>query len=152
MNLPSYSYSVNESFLTYEFFSDGPAGLIKKVVRFTRLISKDGSSFYNLAFGDWNETEQRVDDLIVTNNKDSERVLATVAAVVIDFSNRHKDVTIFAEGSTQARTRKYQMGIGKFKNEIESIFDVYGFGNKSKWEKFQTGINYEALLVRRKKQ
>jgi hypothetical protein len=74
MNLPRYGYSVDESFLEYEFFSDGPKGPIKKVVRFTVHRSKKHTAFYNLAFGDWNETEQRVDDFIVTDNDDTERV------------------------------------------------------------------------------
>jgi hypothetical protein len=151
MNLPQYGYSVDESFLEYEFFSDGPKGQIKEVVRFTPRVSNDGSLFHNLAFGDWDEVKQRVDDLIISNNEDTERVMATIAAIVIDFSDHFGDVTIFAEGSTTTRTRLYQMGINKFRKEIESVFDVYGFANKSGWESFQTGINYDALLVRLKK-
>jgi hypothetical protein len=151
MNLPRYSYSVDKSFLEYEFFSEGPKGLIKKIVRFMPRVSNDGSPFYNLAFGDWDEAKQQVNDLIVSSNEDTERVLATIATIVIDFSNHLGDVAIFAEGSTDTRTRLYQMGINKFKREIESVFNVYGFANKSGWEFFQTGINYNALLVRRKK-
>jgi hypothetical protein len=113
MNLPRYRYSVDESFLEYEFFSSGPKGLIRKVVRFTLRSSNDGSPFYNLAFGDWDEAKQQVDDLIVSGNEDTEHVLATIAAIIIDFSNHFGDVAIFEEGSTTTRTRLYQMGINK---------------------------------------
>jgi hypothetical protein len=151
MNLPRYGYSVDKSFLEYEFFSDGPKGLIRKVVRFTLRASNDGSPFYNLAFGDWDEAEQRVDDFIVTDNEDTELVLATVATIVMDFSSNFDDITILAEGSTNSRTRLYQMGINKLKKEIEPVFDVYGLDKKSGWEPFQSGINYDALLVIKKK-
>jgi hypothetical protein len=74
-----------------------------------------------------------------------------VATIIIDFSSHFDDVTILAEGSTESRTRLYQMGINKFRNEIESIFDIYGLIKESGWKPFQSGINYDALLVLKKK-
>jgi hypothetical protein len=44
MYLERYSYETNDSFLDYEFISEGPKGKIKKVVRFTAI----GNNVYNL--------------------------------------------------------------------------------------------------------
>ena len=51
MRLPHYIYRTNDSFLDYEFTSEGPRGNIKKVVRFSRI----SANTFNLAFGDLDE-------------------------------------------------------------------------------------------------
>ncbi len=71
MNLPIYQYRTNESYLDYEFISEGPKGRIKKVVRFLQ-ISDD---VYNLGFGDLDEVTGEISDTVITDNKDSLKVL-----------------------------------------------------------------------------
>ena len=59
---------------------------------------------------------------------------------------------VYATGSNAARTRRYQIGINKFLNEIEKIFYVFGRINKQ-WEPFQKNVNYDAFfIVRREKE
>lgn len=96
MNLEQYNIEVTEDFLEYNFYSKGPKGAIKKIVRFTK-VKVSHHTYYNLGFGDWNERENRIDDFIISNNRDAERVLATVAATVIDFTDHFPDVLIYAE-------------------------------------------------------
>lgn len=67
-----YSYKTNENFLDFEFYSDGPKGLIKKIVRYSLQFDIPGNSYYNLGFGDWNIEEQRIDDFVITDNEDPE--------------------------------------------------------------------------------
>ena len=67
MDLKGYKYKTNESCLDYEFFSEGPNGKIKKIVRFTPR-NAGGVTYFNLGFGDWNETKKRIDDRIISNN------------------------------------------------------------------------------------
>ena len=119
------------------------------MVRFTNRIA-NGISYYNLGFGDWNKDEEKLDDFIATNNLDTEMVLATIASIVIDFSTRFPEVVIYATGSTDSRTRRYQMGINKYFNDIETLFDIYGYVEDNGWEDFKKGKNYDAFLVRRK--
>lgn len=76
------------------FLSEGPKSTIKKIVQFQHL----GSHLYNLAFGDWNEPEQKVDDSVRSNNNDRDRVLATIASAVIDFMKHHPHAVLFAQG------------------------------------------------------
>lgn len=147
MNLARYPYLANNNFNNYEFYSDGPKGRIKKGVRFS--LMNNEPMIYNLAFGDITEGTDLIDDAVVSNNNDRDMVLATVANTIFDFSNNYGNHYIFATGSTPARTRLYQMGITSLWNEISIDFAVLGFKDGS-WQAFQSNINYEAFLVKRK--
>ena len=73
---------------------------------------------------------------MISNNQDAERVLATVASTVIDFTDHYPDVIIYAEGSTDSRTRRYQMGINKYWSEIDPIFEVFGLMENQGFQPF----------------
>lgn len=149
MNIDQYNIEVSKDFLEYNFHSQGPKGAIKKVVRFTKVKARQ-FTYYNLGFGDWNEKENRIDDFVISDNKDAEMVLATVAATAIDFSSHFADAIIYAKGSTPSRTRRYQMGINKYWKEIEPLFEVFGLVENVGFEPFKSGKNYSAFVVRRK--
>jgi hypothetical protein len=149
MQVDLYEYQTGQQHLDYEFYSAGPNGNIKKVVRFT-LSRLNGVPYYNLGFGDWNDEKKTIDDFAATNNADVEKVLATVAAIVVDFTTRFPDAIIYAEGSTRARTRRYQMGINKLWDRIQDIYDVYGVNENDTIELFRKNVNYEAFLIKRK--
>jgi hypothetical protein len=149
MNLERYDYKNSKSFLNYEFYSEGPKGVIKKVIRF--MPATVGSySYYNLAFGDWNESENTIADFIVSNNHDAEKVLATIASAVLDFTDRYPNVMIYAEGSTASRTRLYQMALNKYWNEIDTVIEIYGLIEGEGFQLFERGRNYGAFVVKRK--
>ncbi len=149
MHLERYPHMRADTFKKYEFYSEGPQGRIKKEVYF-HLFNFDTVPFYNLSFGDWNEETQRINNYSVSNNGDAEKVLATVAAIVVDFTSLFSEAIIFAEGSTMARTRLYQMGINKMWNEIEKMFHVYG-DTGEKVEPFRKNSNYLGFWVERRK-
>jgi hypothetical protein len=100
VNQERYKFVTNSSFLDYEFESDGPRGVIKKVVRFTPQ-NVNGLTYFNLAFGDWNENEKKIDDHSTSANSDSMKVLATVASTVVTFASAYPDMPIYAQGSTR---------------------------------------------------
>ena len=145
MKHAKYPIKADTEHFTFEFFSEGPRGSVKKTVIYSQI--KD--DFFNLAFGDWNEKLNRLDDSSRTNNGDRDKVLATVAFTALDFTDKFPRAKIFTEGSTPARTRLYQMGIGNNLEEICENFVIQGYKNK-KWEHFQRGRNYEAFLIIRK--
>jgi len=128
------------------FFSEGPNGRIEKAVLYETLYE---SHTYNLAYGDWNEAAGRIDDLAVTNNADTQKVLATVAASVSHFMSNHPHATVFAKGSTPPRTRLYQMGIRNHLMEISFRFEVMGL-KQFNWEPFRPGRNYDAFYISHK--
>ena len=149
MDLGHYEYHVGEEFLDYEFYSDGPKGAILKVVRFTLVRSTD-FEYFNLGFGDWNKEKSRIDDFVISNNRDAERVLSTVASTVLDFTDHYPDAIVYAEGSTRSRTRRYQMGINKYWDEIRLLFDLYGLIENEGFQPFERQRNYKAFLIKRK--
>ena len=145
-----YKFKLIKRLWSFEFYSEGPKGKIKKVVAFTP-YHVNGRICFNLCFGDWDETRQMVDDLIITDNKDSLKVLATVADTTMLFTKLYPNSFIYLKGSTPSRTRLYQMGITKYWKEISSLFIVYGYTSNCKWELFLKHNRYDAFLTLRKK-
>ncbi|MDO5616661.1 MAG: hypothetical protein Q4G16_10750 [Cruoricaptor ignavus] len=146
MNLPKYALSSSEKMMTFEFTSEGPKGTIQKLVKYQETNLKD---LFNLAFGDKNTETGEIDDKVISNNGDSEKVLATVVATLYAFTDKYKNVWVYATGSTKARTRLYRMGITRFLNEVKKDFEIYG-ELENDWEKFKIGTEYDGFLVRRK--
>jgi hypothetical protein len=145
MKHAKYPIKADAGHYTFEFFSEGPRGSVKKTV----IYSQIEDDLFNLAFGDWNEELNKLDDSIRTNNGDRDKVLATVASTALDFTDKLSHIEIFAEGSSPARTRLYQMGIGNNLEEIREYFVIQGYRDNA-WEAFQRGRNYEAFLIKRK--
>jgi len=148
VKLPKYEYMADENLDYFEFLSIGLKGQIKKVVQFSKL-NEDG--FYNLAFGDYNEVTNQIDDKVVTNNGDSLIILRTVASTVFAFTDKYPNAIIFATGSTEIRTRLYRMGLSNNLDEITIDFEVYGVLENGNVEPFIIGEDYFGFIVKRKK-
>ena len=147
MKLPKYPLASSDRLFTFEFISEGPKGLIHKLVRYQPTNLKD---VYNLAFGDKDLKSGEINDTIISNNGDSEKVLASVVSSIYAFTDKYPDSWIYATGSTKARTRLYRIGISKFLSEVTDDFDVFGEKNDD-WESFNKNIEYEGFLVKRKR-
>lgn len=147
MNLPRYHLTAGDKLTTFEFISEGPKGRIPKLIQISPTNVKD---MYNLAFGDKDRRTGRINDTIISNNGDSEKVLATVVATVYAFTDKYPDSLIYATGSSSSRTRLYRMGITKYITEVEKDFEVLGLKGNG-WHPFKKGEEYGAFLVKRKK-
>jgi len=147
MKFPKYNYRSEEEMFYYEFSSEGPRGSIKKIVEYSKTSTEN---VFNLGFGDYDEELKSIDDLYVTNNGNSLKVLATVASTVYAFTNKYPNARILATGSTAVRTRLYRMGITNNLAEISEDFEIFGYDSKGNWVKFVTGEDYEAFLLTRK--
>ena len=145
MNQEVYNVVSEYDPTVYEFLSDGPKGLIRKVIYYQE-IRKD---IFNLSFGDWEAENERNNDRRRTNNLDRDKVLATVASTVIDFMSNHPNATIIVKGSTSSRTRLYQMGINANLPEIQRLFKIFGYFNDN-WEPVEAGKNYIQFVLRLK--
>ena len=77
MKLPKYQLKAEKSLLVFEFISEGPKGQIPKLVKFTETNLK---GLFNLAFGDKDQHTGEINDTVISNNDDSEKILATVVA------------------------------------------------------------------------
>ncbi len=132
--------------MTFEFESEGKIGRVTKLVAFQPTNLK---GVYNLAFGDKNADTGQINDKIITDNGDRDKVLATVAATVYAFTDKYPDSWVYLTGSTKSRTRLYRMGISRFFEELNKDFEVYGPLDES-WEEFKPNKEFEGFLVRRK--
>lgn len=137
MKLPKYPLASSDKLMTFEFTSEGQKGLIQKLVRFQETNVKN---VYNLAFGDKDLTTGDIDDKVISNNGDSEKVLATVAATLYAFTDKYPNAWIYATGSTKSRTRLYRMGITKFLSEVTEDFEVLGEKDED-WFPFKKMLN-----------
>ena len=142
MNLAHYSCFSDNDFYTYKFFSEGPKGRIKKIIRYTKI--GDDPVIYNLGFGDEDNITGEIDDQAISNNNDRNIVLATVAYTVNDFINHHPVNFLFAKGNTPVKTRLYQMCISSIIDEIKRDFELYGL-RKRNWNRFTKNVNYDVF-------
>jgi hypothetical protein len=144
--LEKYELKSGEQLEVFEFVSIGPKGKITKIVQYTLTNYKD---LYNLGFGDKNIETGIIDDNIISNNGDSEKVLSTVVASLYAFIDKHNEAMVYATGSSKSRTRLYRMGITKYIDEIKQDFEIYG-ELETGWEEFQKDVEYDAFLIKLK--
>ncbi|HEX4374075.1 MAG TPA: hypothetical protein VHZ50_12295 [Puia sp.] len=111
----------------FQFQSEGPNGIIEMVVQFTQTNNPD---IFNLAFGALKK-DGAIDDVTTNNNKDRNKILATIAATVYEFTATYPDKTVFFCGSTPERTRLYR--------------DTY------ERVTFRKEVDYFAFMIKRKK-
>lgn len=141
---------VTKDYLEYEFTSIGPKGSIPKIIQFT--TSQD-EAIFNLAFGN-KKDDGSIDDLARVNNKDRDKILATVTMVLKIFFDKYPDKWVFFTGSTPERTRLYRMAITLNLKELSTDFKIVGaLTDKSTFREgsFQKGINYFGFYVQNKK-
>ncbi len=144
MNLEHYQYRTNEQSLDYEFESIGPTRKILKVARFTKI----GEDLYNFGFGDVDPTTGIISDTVVSNNKDGDKVLATIANIIVNFLTAYPNAEVFIKGTNDARTRRYQMGISRYIDEISHTLEILGY-YEGVWVLFKKGINFQAFIGRK---
>jgi len=146
MKIEKYELKAESNLTIFEFISEGPKGLIRKIIQFQET---NRLNVYNLAFGDKNSEKGGIEDLVVSNNADSEKVLATVVAALYAFFDKHPDAFVYVTGSTSARTRLYRMGITKFYEEMVQDFDLYGQVGDEFYD-FEIDKDYAGFLAQRK--
>ena len=145
MRADKYPLKAERSLTTFEFVSEGPKGAIRKLIQFQET---NEPNLYNLAFGD-KVGETEIDDITVSNNGDSEKVLTTVVAALYAFFDKYPTAFVYATGSTKARTRLYRMGITKYYDEMIEDFYLYGQIDDG-FLTFEIDKDYNGFLAQRK--
>ncbi len=146
IDIEVYEFQFEATFSRFQFTSEGKNGKIEKVVVFTPAPVPD---VYNLGFGDADFVAGTINTNIVSNNGDTDKVLATVANTIIEFTAQNPNATIFAIGVTPARNRLYRMNIQKYWTEISTLFEILGHYQNA-WENFIPNRDYQAFLIKRK--
>jgi hypothetical protein len=150
MNHEKYDeLEVSADSLEYQFWSMGPKGLIKKQIYFESTNMVD---VYNLSFGNRND-DGTIDDLTVSDNKDKNKILATVVSAIYDFTNKFPGKRIMFTGSTLPRTRLYRMAINLYLNVLEIDFEIFGIAKELEsivMLPFEKGVDYLGFIIKRK--
>lgn len=151
MNYEKYEeiFKSGDSF-EFEFSSIGPKGVFKKIVQFTQT---NDPTIVNLGFGDKLENGE-IDDLIRNDNNDRNKILATIAVIVYEFTATYPDKLVFFAGSTPERTRLYKIVLTSNQEELQKDFHIYGVNQTGQGyvvNLFDTHHTYDAFLVKRKK-
>jgi len=139
------SYPIKKLPITkgYIFVSIGNQGRIVKVV----LYQYSNNNFYNLAFGDWINGD--VNDSIVSNNNDLQKVISTVAKTIYQFTEEYPLAIIKIQGVDSKRTKLYNTIFRRRFFEIKENFSVKGIVN-GKREDYNPSKSYEKFEVKRK--
>jgi hypothetical protein len=140
---------VTSDYLEYEFKSLGPKGTIHKIIQFTEAKF---AAVYNMAFGN-KLVDGSIDDLAIDNNKDRNKILATVVTILKIFFDHYPNQQVYFTGSTPARTRLYRMAITLNLEELNSDFEIVGTLSDSDIPNnapFTKGVNYFGFLIRSK--
>jgi hypothetical protein len=146
MRVDKYKLRFEASATSFRFVSEGPKGNIRKLIIFQ---PTELSNVFNLAFGDEVGVAGDLDDVVVSGNGDSEKVLATVVSALYVFFEKYPNASILAVGSTSARNRLYRMGITKFFELIIQDFYLFGLVGEEFYD-FKLDKSYSGYLVQRK--
>ena len=147
MNLPQYKTNPDEDLHSFSFISEGKNGKIEKVIRYEKITN----DVFNLGFGDKDPITGKINDKVVTNNGDTEKVLATVVSTVFTFTERNPNAYIYATGSNHVRNRLYRRGITKYLSEALDTFAIYGMLPNQEFEIFNPNTDYVGFLLHLKK-
>ncbi|MEA5459243.1 hypothetical protein VB796_09355 [Arcicella sp. LKC2W] len=145
MNQPFYDLTTLDNAQTFNFESIGKEKIKKKIL----YQSTSGENFYNLALVDILE-DGSYDDTVESNNGDMEKVLATVVKSFIYFFEQNPEAIVLFKGSTESRTRLYQIVINKELDNIISRFTILGI-NGMKFEPFRKNKSYDGFAIALKK-
>jgi hypothetical protein len=144
---PKYiSLDISTDATVFKFTSVGPKGEIQKIIQFFATTAKE---VYNVAFGNLKENGS-IDDITTNDNKDRDKILATVAATVYDFTERYPGRYVFFTGSTIERTRLYRIALTLNYKELNETFDIWGLLEEGGFEDFQKRRGYNGFLIKRK--
>jgi len=135
--------------MEYRFNSEGPKGSIKKIARFQPFVTNVGT-FMNLGFGNWDESTQSMNDKVTSDNKDIDKILATLAHIVLHFTAKFPNTEVYAEGSTPSRNRLYRMRITRQYAVMSKMFIISGVTEDNEIEPFVKNVNYIGFIVKPK--
>lgn len=137
-------------FSKFAFTSTGPKGSIPKLIQFT---PTHNDQIVHLVLGNV-MPDGSLDDLAVDNNKDRNKILATVVSAIDEFTKHYPKKWIFISGSTTQRTRLYRMAITINLDELSFSYEVLGILkdlDSFVYVPFEKEIDYFGFLIRRKK-
>ena len=149
MNEPAYPFRISDDALDYRFESVSEQKIIHKVVEFRSF--PNNPIFYNLALLDFEE-DGTLNDLVVSNNHDMARILATVFQSMLVFFKSYPNKLVYFKGSDEVglRTRLYRILISRELEQVRKLFETYGQLADNSFEEFMPDRPYIAFIFQLK--
>ena len=113
----------SSDYRTFTFISNGRHGDLVKIVIFDEIT--EFNNVFNLALGTILPGGE-MDFISVTNNGDRNRILVTVADIVLKFIENHPGKNVYITGNDNRRTLLYQRAIIYGYDELIEVFNIYG--------------------------
>ncbi|HEX2847729.1 MAG TPA: hypothetical protein VHN59_14365 [Chitinophagaceae bacterium] len=111
-------------------------------------IKSDG--VFILAFGNLNE-DGTIDDKVINNNGDRNKIIATVVAAVHDFTHHYPDKFVAFLGSTKERNRLYRGVLSIYLAQWRQNYTIWGLKENNGFELFEKSKSYSGYLIKRKR-
>jgi hypothetical protein len=146
MILEKYDFTASDEGTYFEFISNGPKGNIIKAVQFILIDSIE--EIYSLGLGDRDPITNQIDDEVVTDNKDTRKVLGTIGEIGRQFLESKPNAKIVFEGNTESKNRLYRIGINSVLGELNTKYSIFGFREQNlTWERFNKKSDYIAFTI-----
>lgn len=128
------------------FFESTGTRTVWKAVQFVQMHGQ----VYNLGLADVENGKLQFREL--TANEDSWKVLTTVAAIVLQFTEFYPQASVLIRAADHKRLRVYNLIFERRMEQIETLFEVFGILDvkADNAEPFVAGTFYEAFLIKRK--
>jgi hypothetical protein len=139
-NYELFSYSGRIAFL---FNSEGPKGVIAKIVLFEHL----GGKYYNLAFGDLEN--YNLNDRVISNNADTRKVISTIFKAINIFFEFHPNAVVQINPVDEKREKLYNFILKNRFDEIDQNYLVKGIAGRKK-ENYNSKKMYERFEISKK--
>jgi hypothetical protein len=148
MNYEAYSdIREGRDLRTFKFVSIGKKGAIPKCIFFEPTAIP---YVYNLAFGNLLDNGG-IDDTSVSDNGDRNKILATLAKVIFQYTFKYPERKIYFRGSSKERTRLYRMAVGINLEELSKSFEIYAeVEDEEEFVPFCKDMEINAFLIKRK--
>ena len=144
MEKPIYPISYSPDQYWYEFDSISENKIIRKVVFYT--LFSEMPNTYQLVFGNLT-SENKIDTVDKSNNKDMKIILATVIQTLMYFLELNPNISVIFTGSTRSRTRLYRATISKLLNSLDESYIIEGLTFDLEKERFDADKHYFAYLI-----
>lgn len=143
MNQPFYPFTVLDEAMRYEFVSYGKQTIHKTVIYF----ATDIPNLYSLTLANI-RSDHSLDVYSVSDNGDMPMILSTVFQTIEHFLHHHPDSTIGFKGSSESRTRLYQVAIARELDEALERFNIWGIRTADNQpEPFRRNIPYQSFFI-----
>ncbi len=141
MNQPFYPFTILDESHRFDFVSVGRERILKTIV----FYQTDNPKFFTLTLANV-LPDGELDISTKSNNGDMEKILATVLQTITIFLSNNPEVIVGFSGSSDTRTRLYQIAIAKEFGKAIERFNIWGLLENT-LEPFRTGQIYTGFFI-----